>query len=101
MGAMGFPESMPMTQANWDRLLRENNLAHEQADFDSGWITTPTDKVVRHNLGVVSSEVWVYSSANNQGDPHSLDSWSNNGRETITVNGAQAFCRVRINKGSI
>ena len=100
MAEFSMSGSQTMTQANWDKMLKENKLAHEQADYDSGWIVVPSDKVVTHDLGVVPSEVWVYASDSQDGDPHSPDSWSNNGRTTITVNGAKAYTRVRINKGS-
>lgn len=101
MGSFDMSDSQPFSEANWQKMLRVQRQAHEQADFDSGWVAVPADKIITHNLGVIASEVWVYSSANNQGDPHSPDTWTNNGRTTITVNGAQAFTRVRINKGSI
>ena len=100
MAQFSMSGSQDLTPANWDKMLKENSLAHEQADFDTGWITVPASKIITHNLGVVPSEVWVYSSASPDGDPHSPDTWTNNGRSTITVNGAQPFTRVRINKGS-
>lgn len=91
--------SQPLTQANWDKLLRVAKQAIEKADFDSGWIATPSAKVIKHNLGVLPSEVWVYASASSSGTDFQSDTFTLCGRTNITVNGALGFCRVRMNKG--
>lgn len=100
MGAFDMSGSQEMSQANWDKMVKLNKLAHESADFDSGWIATPSSKVIRHNLGVIPSEIHVYSSANSQGDPFAQDTFTSCDRTNITITGPSAFCRVRINKGS-
>lgn len=92
---------MPMTQENFDKLMAVNKLAHEGADFDSGWIATPANKTIIHDLGVIPSETFVYASANKDGDPHSSDTFTLCDRSKIVITGPLAFCRVRIQKGSI
>lgn len=100
MGAFDFSKQ-PMTQANFDKMVAAIKSAVEGADYDSGWIATPANKVIRHNLGVIPAETKVYSSANSTGDPHASDSFTSCDRTSVTIIGPQAYCRVRINKGSI
>ena len=101
MAEMSFSGSQPLTQANWDKMVKAAKQAIEGADFDTGWITTPASKVITHNLGVVPSETYVYSSASPTGEPHASDTFTACDRNTITINGPSAYCRVRIKKGSI
>lgn len=101
MGQFDMSGSQEMSQPNWDKLLKTNKLAHEGADFDTGWIPTPVSKVIRHNLGVTPSEIHVHSSANSQGNPFAQDTFTACDRTNITITGPSAYCRVRIQKGSI
>lgn len=101
MAEFDMSGSQPLTQANWDKLVRLTKVAIEGADFDTGWIATPADKIIRHNLGVLPSETYVYSSANAQGEPHASDTFTACDRTTITITGPSAYCRVRLKKGSL
>lgn len=101
MGEFPVSGSNEMSQANWDKMLKDNKQSHEGADYDSGWIATPSNKIVRHNLGVIPSEIHVFSSANSQGNPFAQDTFTSCDRTNITITGPSAYCRVRIQKGSI
>lgn len=89
----------PFTQDFWDKFFSANKAAHEKADFDSGWIATPSDKVVKHKLNRLPAEVWVYSSDAASGDPFASDTWTACTASQITITGPKAFCRVRMNLG--
>ena len=101
MAEFSFAGSYPPTEADWDKLVRAARHGIEGADFDTGWIATPANKIIRHNLGVLPAETTVLSSANSQGDPHASDTFTFCDRTNITITGPAAFCRVRMNKGSI
>lgn len=90
----------PFTEAFWNKFLPNNKAAHEKADFDSGWIATPGDKVIQHNLGKLPREVWVYASDSPGGDPFSSDTWTACTSSQITITGAKAYCYVRMNIGA-
>jgi hypothetical protein len=89
----------PFSEAVWDKFFSANKAAHEKADFDSGWVPTPSDKVIKHNLGRLPAEVWVYASDAASGDPFASDTWTACTANQITITGPSAYCRVRINLG--
>ena len=101
MGELDFSGSQDLTQANWDKFIKAAKQAIEGADFDTGWIATPSSKIIKHNLGVVPSETYVYSSASKTGEPHASDTFTSCDRTNITITGPSAYCRVRMKKGSI
>lgn len=101
MAEFAFSSSYPPSAADWDRLVRATRHGIENADYDSGWIATPVDKIVRHDLGVPPAEIYVYSSALADGSPFAVDTFTACDRNTITITGPSAFCRVRIKKGSL
>ena len=100
MARFSFSGSYPPSKADWDKLIRAAGHGIETADFDTKWITTPGSKVIRHNLGVLPSEIWVYSSAFSNGEPHAQDTFISCDRTNITITGPSPFCRVRMNVGS-
>lgn len=100
MSDLKFPPA-PFNDKAWPQFVNQNRNAHISADYDSGWQPTAAGKTVTHNLGVVPSEVWVYASDDPQGNGFQPDTYTNANRTQVTINGALAYYRVRINKGTL
>lgn len=90
----------PFIPEIFGKLLKAIAAGIEKADFDSGWIAAPTGNVVKHTLGQLPSEVWVYKSASSTGEGFSPDAYTSITRTTVTVSGAGAYYRIRMNKGA-
>lgn len=79
-------------------LLDAIKRSSEDYDFDSEWMTTPSDKIVNHGLGVVPRYVIVQKSANADGSGHAPDTYTSATADAITITGPSAYCRVLVNK---
>lgn len=79
-------------------LLDAIKRSGEDYDFDSGWIATPADKIVKHDLGVVPRLVVVQKSSASEGSGHAPDTYTSATTESITITGPLAYCRVLVNK---
>lgn len=97
-----FPAA-PFNAKSYPRMIAATKAAIETADDDSGWLPTASlpSKVYTHNLNVVPSEVYVYTSDDPNGVGFQPDTYTNCNRSSITVAGTLAYTRVRINKGRV
>lgn len=88
------------SESIWQKFVAAVRNAVAGYDFDTGWVAMPSDKIFKHNLGVLPRMVLVYGSANADGS-----AFENGGAvigsvtsTQITLNGADPFVRVLINK---
>ncbi len=81
----------------WTRFTEAVRKGLESHDFDSGWMPTPTDKVIHHKLGLLPKTVLVYASDNANGNPMQSDSFTACDTESVTITGPKAYCRVLVN----
>lgn len=89
----------PFSDTIWPKFVSAVKASIEKADWDSGVIPTPSDKIVKHPLGQLPAEVWVYASDNADGSSFDSDTWTACTTTQITVTGPKAFCRVRMRLG--
>lgn len=95
MARVGVPQGK-FNEKNWIRYAEAVRKAVETYDFDSGWMATPSDKIVKHKLGVLPKTVLVYASANANGSPMVSDSFTACDLDTVTITGPAAYCRVLV-----
>lgn len=79
-------------------LLDAIKKSAEDWDFDSGWIATPADKIVKHDLGVVPRLVLVQASAASDGTGFAPDTFTSATATDVTITGPSAYCRVLVDK---
>lgn len=96
MSRLNVPQGK-FNQNNWTRFTEAVRKGLETHDFDSGWMATPADKVVKHKLGLLPKTVLVYASDNANGSPMQSDSFTACDGESVTITGPLAFCRVLVN----
>lgn len=81
----------------FDKLLKSIKDSIEKHDYDSGWIKTPSDKKIKHNLNALPVEIFVQSADNLSGSDFVPDTFTFANKTSVTINGAKAYCRVIIN----
>jgi len=90
-----------LNKADWvnsDRAYSATKSAVEKNDFDSGWKATPSDKIVKHDLGVLPRFVLVFASDSANGDSYSSDAFMACTKTQVTITGPKAYCRVLAEK---
>lgn len=93
--------SLHLNKGDWtnqDRAYSAVRAAVENYDFDSGWIATPANKIVKHNLGIAPKTVLVYASDERTGKIFSSDSFTSCTTSQVTITGPKAYCRVLVDR---
>ncbi len=91
-----FPK-LAWSEKIFDMLLKAIKSSVEKHDFDSGWIKTPSNKVISYPLQRLPVEVFCYASDNSDGSGFSVDAYTSVTSSSITIAGAKKYCRVAVN----
>lgn len=72
--------------------------AIEGYDYNSGWISKPSNGIVNHGLSVLPKFVQIQGSDSSNGDPFLIENPTAVSSSQITIGGSKAYYRVLANR---